>query len=90
MSDRFDSTVDHYGPRFYEVRIMGHLDDYWTKWFDGLIITRIENGETLLSGLVTDQAALHGLLRKIRDLGLVLISVNRLKPDQEDQSVDKI
>jgi hypothetical protein len=59
----------------YKIRIKGHLDERWSEWFDDLTITLEENGETLLTGPVADQAELHGLLKKIRDLGLVLISV---------------
>ena len=61
--------------RMYEMRIQGHLDDKWADWFDGLTITRADNGETLLRGQVVDQAALHGVLRQVRDLGLPLLSV---------------
>jgi hypothetical protein len=61
--------------RTYEIRIQGHLDDKWADWFDDLSITRADNGETILRGPVVDQAALHGLLRKVRDLGLPLLSV---------------
>ena len=59
----------------YRIRIKGHLDHEWSEWFDGLRITQEDNGDTLLSGPIVDQAALHGLLRKIRDMGLPLISV---------------
>jgi hypothetical protein len=62
-------------PVVYKIRIKGHLDERWSEWFDDLTITLEENGETLLTGPVADQAELHGLLKKIRDLGLVLISV---------------
>jgi hypothetical protein len=65
--------------QFYEIRLKGHLDAQWVTWFDGLNITLEENGDTLLSGPVADQAALHGLLRKVRDLGLSLVSVNRVQ-----------
>jgi hypothetical protein len=60
----------------YQIRIKGHLDHRWTDWFEGLTITQEEGGETLLTGPVVDQAALHGLLRKVRDLGMPLLSVN--------------
>ena len=60
----------------YKIRLKGHLEARWVKWFDGLAITLDENGNTLLSGPVADQAALHGLLKKARDLGLPLLSVN--------------
>ena len=69
-------------PRLYEIRLKGHLDDRWAAWFSGLIITQEANGETLLTGPVVDQAALHGLLRKVRDLALPLVSVIRVEPKQ--------
>ena len=64
----------------YQIRIEGHLDPTWTDWFDGLSITSEDTGDTLLTGRVVDQAALHGLLKKVRDLGLPLVSVVRLQP----------
>ncbi len=63
----------------YQIRIKGHLDSQWTDWFEGLIITLEEDGDTLLTGPVADQAALHGLLKKVRDLGMPLLSVNRIR-----------
>ena len=63
----------------YEIRLKGHLDDTWAGWFDGMTITLEDNGDTLLTGPVIDQAALHGLLKKVRDLGLPLYSVNCLE-----------
>ena len=63
----------------YQIRVKGHLDQSWSDWFDGLDITPGDDGETLLSGPVVDQAALHGLLKKVRDLGLHLILVEQLK-----------
>jgi hypothetical protein len=77
-------TTDPSRPMIYQIRIEGHLGDQWTDWFDGLIITLVDNGDTLLTGPVVDQAALHGLLKKVRELGIPLISVNRVKPDQTD------
>ena len=68
----------------YEIRIEGHLNESWADWFEGLAITPEENGETLISGLVADQAALYGLLRKVRDVGLPLVSVNRVPTVQTD------
>ena len=62
----------------YEIRIKGHLGSQWTDWFGGLTVTLEDNGETLLTGPVVDQAALHGVLKKMRDLGMPLVSVNRV------------
>ena len=76
------STENHHEPGQYEIRLKGHLDAKWADWFEGLTITRGDNGETLLSGPVVDQAALHGVLRKVRDLGLPLVSVNLVNPKQ--------
>lgn len=74
MADKPKSKVLH-----YEIRIKGHLEIRWSDWFGGLIITLEENGNTCLSGPVADQAALHGLLRKVRDIGLPLLTVNLVK-----------
>lgn len=68
-------------PDRYEIRVEGHLDTRWADWFSGLTITLEDSGETVLTGMVADQAALHGLLRKVRDLGMTLISVNTVTPD---------
>ena len=68
----------------YQIRIKGHLGSQWTNWFGGLTITREENGDTLLAGSVVDQAALHGLLKKVRDLGMTLVSVNHVEPTHAD------
>ncbi|HLW01920.1 MAG TPA: hypothetical protein VKT82_24915 [Ktedonobacterales bacterium] len=70
---------------FYEIRIQGHLENRWANWFEGLTIRLTENGETLLTGWV-DQAALHGALKKVRDLGMPLLSVMRVDPEQLDTS----
>jgi hypothetical protein len=67
-------------PGRYEIRIKGHLDARWAAWFDGLTLTHGSDGTTIIHGPVADQAALHGLLQKIRDLGLSLISVNHVDP----------
>lgn len=75
---------DQHEPGQYEIYIKGHLDDRWTGWFEGMTITLADNGETRLSGTVVDQSALHGLLRKVRDLGMTLVSVNRVEPEQTD------
>jgi hypothetical protein len=66
----------------YEIRIQGQLDQRWSSWFDGLQVTSDPAGDTTIAGPVTDQAALHGLLAKIRDLGLPLLSVRRIDPEQ--------
>jgi hypothetical protein len=68
----------------YQIRIKGHLGQQWTDWFEELTITLEENGDTLLTGPVVDQAALHGLLKKVRDLGMPLLSVNRVESSQAD------
>ncbi len=67
----------------HQIRIKGHLDPQWAEWFEGLTITLEENGDTLLTGPVVDQAALHGLLKKVRDLGIPLLSVNRVEPEPQ-------
>jgi hypothetical protein len=74
------STGRHRGPGRYEIRLEGHLEARWSAWFDGLAVTRDSDGTTRIHGLVADQAALHGLLQKTRDLGLPLISVNYVEP----------
>ncbi len=64
-------------PEYYEIKIKGHLDSRWSEWFAGLKLTHLEGNETLLAGLLPDQAALHGLLERVRDLNLTLLSVIR-------------
>ena len=71
---------------FYQITVKGHLNSHWADWFDGLTITALPNGTTAISGPVVDQAALHGLLRKVRDLGVPLLSVTRVRPGQADAS----
>jgi hypothetical protein len=80
MSETHASTEAQDEPGLYEIRLKGHLDDRWTDRFEGLTITLEEDGNTLLSGPVVDQAALHGLLKKVRDLGMPLVSVNFVNP----------
>jgi hypothetical protein len=82
MSTTHASTEDPDQPGRYEIRLKGHLDARWAAWFEGLTITREANGDTRLIGPVVDQAALYGLLRKVRDLGLPLIGVNLVEPKQ--------
>ena len=76
MSDDPNPTTAPGQPPVYEIRLKGHLGSQWADWFEGLAVTLAEDGETLLTGPVADQAALHGLLRKVRDLGMPLVSVN--------------
>jgi hypothetical protein len=76
------STEARREPHIYEIRIKGHLDDQWADWFGDLTLTLEENGDTLLTGTLVDQAALHALLRRVRDLGMPLLSVMRVEPDQ--------
>ena len=73
-------------PTVYQIRIKGHLSRQWTDWFEGLTLTLEEDGDTLLTGQVTDQAALHGLLKKVRDLGVPLLSVNCVEPGWQEMS----
>jgi hypothetical protein len=82
MSDESKSSQ----PQIYQIKIKGHLDSQWTDWFEGMTITLEDNGDTLLTGPVVDQAALHGLLKKVRDLGMPLISVVRVEPSQANAS----
>ena len=79
MPDEFIPKVDPDQLMIYQIRLESHLGSDWTDWFDGLTITLEDNGYTLLTGPVVDQAALYGLLKKVRDLGMPLVSVNRLK-----------
>jgi hypothetical protein len=86
MSNKFNPKTDPSQPMVYQIRIKGHLGRQWTDWFGGLTITLEEDGDTLLTGPVVDDAALHGLLKKVRDLGMPLLSVHRVEPDQADAS----
>jgi hypothetical protein len=78
--NKLNPKTDPGQPMVYQIRIKGHLDSQWTDWFGGLTITLEEDGNTLLTGPVVDQAALHGLLKKVRDLGMPLVSVSPLEP----------
>jgi hypothetical protein len=90
MSATQPSMADHDPTGMYEIRIRGHLNDRWADWFEGMTITRGDDGETLLRGLVVDQAALYGLLRKVRDTGLPLVSVFRItQPDETKSNTDR-
>ena len=86
MSDKQTFDDNHNQQQYYEIRLKGHLDDRWADWFEGLTITLEEDGDTLLTGPVIDQAALHGLLKKVRDLGMPLVSVSPVEPGQADAS----
>jgi hypothetical protein len=82
MSNKANVTPDPDQPVVYQIRITGHLGHTWTDWFEGLAITLQDNGDTLLTGPVVDQAALHGVLKKVRDLGMPLVSVTRVRPGE--------
>jgi hypothetical protein len=86
MSQRRSYKMDPGQPLIYQIRIKGHLGSQWADWFGGLTITLEDNGDTLLTGPVVDQAALHGLLKKVRDLGMPLVSICSKEPGQSDQS----
>jgi hypothetical protein len=81
MSETNPSTGDPHGAGRCEIRVKGHLDARWATWFDGLTVTNDSDGTTLLTGPAADQAALHGLLQKVRDMGLPLLSVKQVGPD---------
>jgi hypothetical protein len=84
MSNEHHPATDFNEPLAYQIRLKGQLDSTWAEWFDGQTITLEDNGTTLLTGLAIDQAALHGLLKKVRDLGLPLLSINPIEPDQAE------
>ena len=84
MSNKLDSPMDSCQPAIYQIRIEGHLSHQWTDWFEGLTITLEEDGNTLLTGPVVDQAALYGLLKKVRDLGILLLSINQVPLNETD------
>jgi hypothetical protein len=81
MASEPTSATDPDQPTVYKIRIKGHLSHHWAHWFEGLTITLEDNGDTLLTGSVVDQAALHGALKKVRDLGIPLISVSPVATD---------
>ena len=87
MTQRAEPGADPIGSTVYQIRLRGQLDHLWSDWFEGLAITWDDNGDTLLTGSVADQSALYGLLRKIRDLGVTLVSVNRLDASAEPDQV---
>jgi hypothetical protein len=81
MTDRPTRAAHPHEAGRYEIRLTGHLDAHWATWFDGLTVSRESDGSTVVSGLIADQAALHGVLQRVRDLGLPLVSVTRIGPD---------
>ena len=89
MSNGLNSPTDPGQPAVYQIRLAGHLGQDWADWFEGLTLTREDNGETLLTGPILDQAALHGVLRKVRDLGIPLLLVTCVKPDESGASEGK-
>ncbi|MFO7679796.1 MAG: hypothetical protein R6X34_07065 [Chloroflexota bacterium] len=84
MLNKLDSHTDPDRPAIYQIRIKGYLGCQWTDWFEGLTITADDNGNTILTGQIIDQPALYGLLKKMRDLGATLLSINRVETDQTD------
>ena len=86
MAKNLNSHGDTGQPQVYQIRIKGHLGHQWTDWFDGLSIQLTDDGETILTGPLADQAALHGVLKKVRDLALPLVSVSSMKSSQEDST----
>lgn len=89
MSNELDPKTDRTQIMVYQIRVKGHVSREWTDWFEGLTITLKDNGETLLTGPMIDQAALHGVLRWIRDLGIPLLSVTYIEPDQTNTTEAK-
>jgi hypothetical protein len=83
MSNQLNVPMDSSQPMTYQIRIKDHLSREWADWFGGLTITLEENGDTLLTGPVIDQSALYGLLKKVRDLGMALVSVNPVQVNQQ-------
>jgi hypothetical protein len=81
MTERHTPPGDRPGAGHYQIRLTGHLDARWAVWFDGLTVRHESDGTTVISGPIVDQAALHGLLQRVRDLGLPLVSVTRDEPD---------
>lgn len=85
MSDDLTPSTHASAIAVYEIRIQGYLGCQWTDWFDDLTITQDDHGQTVLTGPVADQAALYGLLRKVRDLGIPLVSVHRLSATEQNR-----
>ena len=83
-------VTGHTPPEIYEIRLQGHLEMRWASWFDGMTISLTDDGDTVLTGPVADQAALHGLLKKVRDLGIPLLSVWPIAPGGADGSNENV
>jgi hypothetical protein len=75
------SPTEHPGGQHYQIRVQGRLSPRWSAWFDGLSVTSDEDGTTVITGLVVDQAALHGLLQKLRDVGITLVALSQVSPE---------
>ena len=86
MANERNAETDPNAPIAHAIRLKGHLGPEWAGRFEGLTITLEESGDTLLTGPVSDQAALYGLLKKVRDLGIPLLAVNRIEPDRAERS----
>jgi hypothetical protein len=84
MSNELNPATNLDEPLAFQIRLKGQLGSEWAEWFGGMTITLEDNGTTLLTGAAIDQAALHGLLKKMRDLGLPLISINPIEPDRPE------
>lgn len=89
MSNKRRSKTDSQQSQVYQIRITGHLSQPWMDWFDNLTITLVEDGDTLLTGPVPDQAALYGLLKKVRDLGMPLVSVTQVQTNATNSNSSK-
>jgi hypothetical protein len=83
-ANRNAASQNYQEPGRYEIRVRGRLDAHWSAWFEGLTLNRHDDGTTAIEGSIADQAALHGVLQKVRDLGLDLVSVRRLEPGDND------
>jgi hypothetical protein len=89
MTNNLDPKTDPNEPTVYQIKLRGHVDPEWTDWLAGMTISLRDNGETVLTGPLMDQAALHGLLKKIRDLGVPLLSVMEIERDRADTTDGK-